>query len=137
MAKTDANPPMPEFRDDYVLQEVDAAWLSKAVKPKQFIHIDQSECIMCEGCVDICPWKCIHMVSPDAVIEADGTEQPGADPSDNVLFIIDDDICTRCALCVDRCPTGVIILGRAGQPTAGGDPHVRTNNHGYGYGMRF
>ena len=62
MAKTDANPPMPEFRDDYVLQEVDADWLSKAVKPKQFIHIDQSECIMCEGCVDICPWKCIHMV---------------------------------------------------------------------------
>ena len=37
---------MPEFRDDYVLQEVDAAWLSAAVKPKQFIHIDQSECIM-------------------------------------------------------------------------------------------
>ena len=62
MATTDANPPMPEFRDDYVLQEVDAAYLAKAVKPKQFIHIDQSECIMCEGCVDICPWKCIHMV---------------------------------------------------------------------------
>ena len=58
---------MPEFRDDYVLQEVDAAWLAKAVKPKQFIHIDQSECIMCEGCVDICPWKCIHMVAADAV----------------------------------------------------------------------
>ena len=63
MAKTDANPPMPEFRDDYVLQEVDADWLSKAVKPKQFIHIDQSECITCEGCVDICPWKCIHLVT--------------------------------------------------------------------------
>ena len=62
MARTDANPPMPEFRDDYVLQEVDADYLAKAVKPKQFIHIDQSECIMCEGCVDICPWKCIHMV---------------------------------------------------------------------------
>ena len=137
MARTDANPPMPEFLDDYVLQEVDAAWLSKAVKPKQFIHIDQSECITCEGCVDICPWKCIHMVSPDAILEAEGTEQPGADPSDNVLFIIDDDICTRCALCVDRCPTGVIILGKVGQSTAAGDTHARTNNHGYSYGMRF
>ena len=71
MARTDANPPMPEFRDDYVLQEVDADWLAKAVKPKQFIHIDQSECIMCEGCVDICPWKCIHMVATDAIDEAD------------------------------------------------------------------
>ena len=137
MGATDANPPMPEFRDDYVLQEVDAAWLSKAVKPKQFIHIDQTECIACEGCVDICPWKCIHMVSVDAVDEATGTEQPGTDPSDAFMFIIDDDICTRCALCVDRCPTGVIILGKAGTPGVAGDTHTRTNNHGYSYGMRF
>ena len=65
MAVTDANPPLPEFSTDYVLQEVDADYLARAVKPKQFIHIDQSECIQCEGCVDICPWKCIHMVSPE------------------------------------------------------------------------
>jgi ferredoxin len=136
VAKTDANPPLPEFRDDYVLQEVDPSWLAAAVKPKQFIHIDQSECIMCEGCVDICPWKCIHMVSPTAIESAVGTEQPGLDPSDNVIFTIDDDVCTRCALCVDRCPTGVIILGKLGTPSAAGDPHQRTPTHGYGYGMR-
>jgi ferredoxin len=136
MGVTDANPPMPEFRDDYVLQEVDADYLAKAVKPKQFIHIDQSECIQCEGCVDICPWKCIWMLSPDTIDEAVGTERPGVDPSDNVVFLIDDDVCTRCALCVDRCPTGVIILGKVGEPAAAGDPHQRTSSHGYGYGMR-
>ncbi|MCH7789210.1 MAG: 4Fe-4S dicluster domain-containing protein [Acidobacteria bacterium] len=136
MTVTDANPPLPEFRDDYILHEVDTAWLQSQVKPKQFIHIDQSECIMCEGCVDICPWKCIHMVVPEAVEEAVGTEQPGADPSDQVIFTIDDDVCTRCALCVDRCPTGVIILGKLGTSPADGDPHMRTNAHGYGYGMR-
>jgi formate hydrogenlyase subunit 6/NADH:ubiquinone oxidoreductase subunit I len=136
MARTDANPPMPEFRDDYVLYEVDASWLSAAVKPKQFIHIDQSECIMCEGCVDICPWKCIHMVSPDAVDDAYDVERPGIDPSDHVLFTIDDDVCTRCALCVDRCPTGVIILGKLVEPEDTGDIHQRTNTHGYAYGMR-
>jgi len=136
VAKTDANPPLPEFRDDYVLQEVEPSWLAAAVKPKQFIHIDQSECIMCEGCVDICPWKCIHMVSPSAIESATGTEQPGLDPSDHVIFTIDDDVCTRCALCVDRCPTGVIILGKLGAPSAAGDPHQRTPTHGYGYGMR-
>jgi ferredoxin len=86
MGVLDANPPLPEFRDDYVLQEVDRDWLSKAVKPKQFIHIDQSECIMCEGCVDICPWKCIHMVQTGAIDEAIGTEQPGDDPADQVIF---------------------------------------------------
>lgn len=136
MGATDANPPMPEFRTDYVLQEVDADYLAKAVKPKQFIHIDQSECIMCEGCVDICPWKCIHMVSTAAIDESIGVEQPGVDPTDNVLFLIDDDVCTRCALCVDRCPTGVIILGKIIDPTAAGDLHQRTSTHGYGYGMR-
>jgi ferredoxin len=136
MATTDANPPMPEFRDDYVLQEVDADYLAKAVKPKQFIHIDQSECIMCEGCVDICPWKCIHMVSTSSIDESVGVDRPGIDPSDHVVFLIDDDVCTRCALCVDRCPTGVIILGKVGDPAAAGDPHQRTPTHGYGYGMR-
>ncbi len=136
MTTTDANPPMPEFSDDYVLQLVDVAWLSQQVKPKQFIHIDQSECIMCEGCVDICPWKCIHIVNPGAIDEAVGTERPGDDPNDNVIFLIDDDVCTRCALCVDRCPTGVIILGKIGQAPAEDDAHQRTNAHGYGYGMR-
>jgi formate hydrogenlyase subunit 6/NADH:ubiquinone oxidoreductase subunit I len=77
------------------------------------------------------------MVQPSAIVEATGTERPGEDPSDKVVFIIDDDICTRCALCVDRCPTGVIILGKAGVPGVSGDNHTRTNSHGYAYGMRF
>ena len=70
-------------------------------------------------------------------VEATGTERPGDDPSDQVVFIIDDDICTRCALCVDRCPTGVIILGTAGAPAATGDSPTRTHSHGHAYGMRF
>ena len=136
MARTDANPPMMPWTDEYTLVEVDADYLTKAVKPKQFIHIDQSDCIMCEGCVDICPWKCIWMVSPDAIAETVEVERPGDDPSDHVIFTIDDDVCTRCALCVDRCPTGVIIMGKVGDPDPDGDFHQRTNTHGYGYGMR-
>lgn len=130
-----ANPPMPEFRDDYSLQEVGSEWLSRAVKPSQFIHIDQSECIMCEGCVDICPWKCIHMVSTDAIDEAIGTERPGADPSDHVIFTIDEDVCTRCSLCVDRCPTGVIIKGTLAEPDSFGDTGQRDSAYGFVYGM--
>ena len=135
MARTDANPPMMPYTDEYTLVEVDADYLTKAVKPKQFIHIDQTECILCEGCVDICPWKCIHMV-PSTRSPRPRHRAARADPSDHVVFIIDDDICTRCALCVDRCPTGVIILGKAGTATAAGDSHIRTNSHGYAYGMR-
>ena len=80
MARNDANPPMPEFSTSYVLQEVEPKWLTQAVKPKQFLHIDQAECILCEGCVDICPWKCIHMLSNDAIDEAVNADQPGDDP---------------------------------------------------------
>ena len=136
MSVTDANPPHPTFIDDYVLHEVDLDWMAKSSKLKQFIHIDQSERIMCEGCGDICPWKCIHMVRPDAIAESVGTEQLGIAPSDYVIFTIADDVCTRCALCVERCPTGVIILGKMVEPPADGDTHQRTNSHGYGYGMR-
>ena len=65
------------------------------------------------------------------------TDQPGVDPDDHVVFVVDEDVCTRCGLCVDRCPTGVIILGKVGGPAADGDGHQRdTNAHGYAYGMR-
>ena len=87
--------------------------------------------------MDICPWKCLFILGTDAISEAVGTEQPGVDPSDSFIFVIDDDICTRCSLCVDRCPTGVITLGKPGTPTAAGELHARNNNHGYSYGMRF
>jgi ferredoxin len=111
--------------------------LSRSVKPKQFLHIDQSECIMCEGCVDICPWKCIHMLSTDTVAEAVNTQRPGEDPDDYVVFVVDEDVCTRCGLCVDRCPTGVIIMGKTGVAPREGDVHQRDNQHGYAYGLRF
>jgi len=137
MARTDANPALPEFATDYTLQEVDPAYLTASVKPKQFLHIDQSECIMCEGCVDICPWKCIHMLSVSVIDDAVNTEKPGEDPRDTVAFIVDEDVCTRCALCVDRCPTGVIVLGKLSADIADGDPHTRTPRHGYAYGVRF
>ena len=137
MARTDANPPMMPYSDDYTLVEVDADYLTKAVKPKQFIHIDQSECITCEGCVDICPWKCIHLVTTSSIDEAPNTERPGEDPGDHSVFLIDDDVCTRCALCVDRCPTGVIIMGKAGVAARDGDQHQRDSKHGYSYGMRW
>ncbi|MDQ1402181.1 MAG: hypothetical protein QOG03_497, partial [Actinomycetota bacterium] len=37
MARTDANPPLPDFPGDYTLQEVAPDDLTKAVKPKQFL----------------------------------------------------------------------------------------------------
>jgi len=76
------------------------------------------------------------MQTVDCVEESYGVAKPGDDPNDAFIFTIDDDVCTRCALCVDRCPTGVIILGKVGEPNASGDLHQRMPSYGYGYGMR-
>ena len=119
------------------------------MKPKQFLHIDEAECILCEGCVDICPWKCIHYLSVDAIAEATNVDDPRNEPSNFGMFIVDEDVCTRCALCVDRCPTGVISLGKfvgsvadaSGQQGIAApwqvDSGQRDEKNGYAYGMRF
>jgi len=149
MAPSDVWFEIPPIRDDYQLTLVDGAYLTAAVKPKQFLHIDESECILCEGCVDICPWKCIFYLSVDAIAEATNVDDPRADDENFGFFIVDENECTRCALCVDRCPTGVISLGKfegsvAAQTDARAieapweiDSGQRDHKNGYAYGMRF
>ncbi|HSR14741.1 MAG TPA: 4Fe-4S binding protein [Gemmatimonadales bacterium] len=149
MAKSDVWFETPPFRDDYQLAVVDEGFLTAAVKPKQFLHIDQNECILCEGCVDICPWKCIHYLSIDAIAEAANVTDPRTDGDNRGFFVVDEDECTRCALCVDRCPTGVISLGKfagslADEADRRGveapwevDSGQRDHKNGYAYGMRF
>jgi ferredoxin len=149
MARTDVWFDLPPFREDYQLTIVDPGYLTAAVKPKQFLHIDEAECILCEGCVDICPWKCIHYLSVDAIAEATNVDDPRNEPSSFGMFIVDEDVCTRCALCVDRCPTGVISLGKFAGSVADAselqgisapwqvDSGQRDEKNGYAYGMRF
>ncbi len=138
----------PPIRDDYQLALVDTAYLTAAVKPKQFIHINESECILCAGCVDICPWKCIHFFSPEIVTEAIGVDDPNDNEENGALFLIDDTECTRCKLCVDRCPTNVITIGKfAGSVANQGeqieaapweyDTGSRDTKSGVAYGVRW
>jgi ferredoxin len=139
----------PPFRDDYQLVRVDPSYVQAAVRPKQFLHINQAECILCEGCVDICPWKCIHYLSMDVIDEAVNVDDPSEKPENRGVFIVDEDECTRCALCIDRCPTNVITLGKfagsvSDQASELGldapwevDTGDRDFKNGYAYGMRW
>lgn len=84
---------------------------------------DGSKCILCNGCVDVCPWDCLKIVRIDQM-SGDGTlqqvveKQLGAPPaaweSESVpsvaAMLKDDESCTRCALCAKRCPTGAITM---------------------------
>ncbi len=74
------------------------------------IMIDPSICILCSGCVDICPYDCISMEGLSRVVKGDpmhaGTQawRGGAD------MIIDEEKCIRCGLCIVRCPTDAISM---------------------------
>src|SRR5680860_1858164 len=84
----------PIFRTDYDMQLVDADWLKGAVKPKRFIDFIPEQCILCEGCVDICPWYCIFMVDPEAVEDSGNVELSRQMSGSDILFLIDDNACT-------------------------------------------
>lgn len=102
----------PKLRTDYIAEEVTGDWLKSIRKPPRYIDFIPELCILCEGCVDICPWYCIFMLDPEIVSES-GSDEIARDMKPNdILFIIDDDACTRCNLCVERCPTGALTMGR-------------------------
>lgn len=85
---------------------------------------DGSQCILCNGCVDVCPWDCLKIVAISelagdptvqelidtfqAEMGPDADSQPLA--SSLAAMIKDDDLCTRCGLCAQRCPTGAITM---------------------------
>ena len=79
----------PPFRDDYQLALVEGDYFADKLRPKQFLHIDQSECILCEGCVDICPWKCIHYLSLGAIDEAVNVDHPADDETNFGFFVVE------------------------------------------------
>jgi formate dehydrogenase beta subunit len=67
------------------------------------INLDTTKCILCRGCADVCPERCISIVPVD---QLEGV-QSGVPAS---ALVIQEDRCIRCALCVDRCPTKALSL---------------------------
>jgi formate dehydrogenase major subunit len=74
------------------------------------IFIDD-KCVLCGGCVDVCPHDCIMMLSRDKV-ETEGLLD-GSIPDDwDAVMAIDEEKCIRCGLCVKRCPVDAIKMQR-------------------------
>ncbi len=84
---------------------------------------DGTKCILCNGCVDVCPWDCLKIVRIDEMVGDETLEkvveaQLGAPISawaDETVptvaaMLKDDEACTRCALCAQRCPTYAITM---------------------------
>ncbi len=83
------------------------------------IEIVGELCIICGGCVDVCPMDVIHMVDMADVVD-DGSI-PGVSEAkkweQGVAFFLDETACIRCALCIIRCPTDAITMNRYGSVT--------------------
>jgi len=81
---------------------------------------DGSKCILCAGCVDVCPENCLRLVD---LVQVSGDERydaliqkrygrPAAElkAGQAGAIIKNEEKCIRCGLCADRCPTGAITM---------------------------
>jgi formate dehydrogenase major subunit len=86
-----------------------------------FTIFDRTKCILCGGCVDICPKSCFRMARLDE-IEGDeklsklveslykvSLEEAQKLNLASVIFK-DESRCIQCGLCAKRCPTGTITM---------------------------
>ena len=71
-------------------------------------------CILCGGCVDVCPSYCLSMVTVDRVdggedlvmlAEAEFGSMEVAEAEGSVM-LFDPLKCIRCGMCAQKCPTG-------------------------------
>lgn len=80
---------------------------------------DGTRCVLCGGCVDVCPTLCLKLVALDDLEPSDELARavdsvlgPGAEAVANSAILKDEDRCIRCALCVMRCPSDAIAMER-------------------------
>jgi formate dehydrogenase (NADP+) beta subunit len=81
---------------------------------------DGVRCILCGGCVDVCPTLCLKIVPLSELASDEDTRKvieetlgPDADLEGNSAILKDEDRCIRCALCEIRCPVAAISMERA------------------------
>jgi formate dehydrogenase beta subunit len=81
---------------------------------------DATSCILCGGCVDVCPENCLELVSLDRIEFDEVTTGQLAELDDikaeelgvitGSAMLKDESRCIRCGLCAARCPAGTITM---------------------------
>jgi NADPH-dependent glutamate synthase beta subunit-like oxidoreductase/ferredoxin len=80
---------------------------------------DSDRCILCGGCVDVCPTGCLKLVGADELARTPEVAElmemqfgENADLSQHSAILKDETLCIRCANCAHRCPTAAITMER-------------------------
>jgi len=101
--------------DAHVAQREASRCLDCGVTPV----FDGTRCVLCGGCVDVCPTLCLKIVpltdlepAPDLLAAIGRTLGEAADLAANAAILKDEDRCIRCALCAIRCPVDAISMER-------------------------
>lgn len=74
---------------------------------------DGQKCILCNGCVDVCPMRCLKLARFDSLeIDREVAAFIGKGDGEAPLaaMLKDETACIRCGLCQRRCPTGAVQL---------------------------
>lgn len=72
---------------------------------------DDTKCILCGGCVDVCPEYCLKMVSINNIEGGENlVKLTGKKDGVQTAMLKDETKCIRCGLCARRCPTGTITM---------------------------
>lgn len=67
---------------------------------------DSDRCILCGGCVDVCPTACLRI----AAVSGLALEPLGVKPRGRHAILKDESRCIQCGLCAERCPVDAITM---------------------------
>lgn len=72
---------------------------------------DGNRCILCGGCVDVCPMDCLSLVNVEKLrLEEKHAGLISGKPDRTFAIVKDEALCIRCGLCAKRCPTQAITM---------------------------
>jgi formate dehydrogenase beta subunit len=122
-------PPILEAARRYDMSEVEQSWSDqeaivqsiRCFQCDSVHHYDESVCVLCGACDDVCPEKAIDVVvfgedrerssGGETLVCATSVGQPGAGGVAGEIYI-NYDRCTNCRICEDHCPVNCITFER-------------------------